>query len=172
MIGKWLNRAVCRHHQVMVTMAMVPLVILNALPVSAGCICADGHLEPVCHAARCFAGKGDCGCPCCARRGNLGRTNCCKKTADCRSHLVDDQLPEDGRHSVRGNGCCTPIVHHAVPIVITLPQVVDSDQMRAVLWARIDVPHSVAPATILHRIEFDTGPPPEDFVVTLQRFVI
>ena len=31
-------------------LAMVPLAMLNALPLAAGCICADGHYEPVCHA--------------------------------------------------------------------------------------------------------------------------
>jgi hypothetical protein len=172
MMGKWLNRAVRRHHRVMVAIAMVPLVVLNALPVSAGCICADGHREPVCHAGRCLARKGDCGCPCCARRAILGSTGCCKKTADRRPHPVDDQPPEEGRQGVLGNGCCTPIVHQSVPTVITLTQIVDSDQMRALLWSRIDVPHSVAPASNWYRIDFDTGPPPEDFVVTFRRLVI
>ena len=53
------------------------MAIMNGLPFAAGCICADGHYEPVCHADLCHADKGDCGCPCCAHH------SCCKGDLAC-----------------------------------------------------------------------------------------
>lgn len=174
MIGKWLSRSIRRRHRVMVAVAMVPLVVLNALPVSAGCRCADGHIEPVCQAARCLAGKGDCGCPCCVQRGAVGSgCSCCMKRAERCSQELADHSPTDCKQGVRGgNGCCTPLVHQAVPTVLTSPQIADGHQMPFLAPAVIDLPASLPAIKLAHRIEFDTGPPPQDFVVTFHRLVI
>lgn len=173
MIGKWLHRFVRRRHRMMVVVAMLPLVVLNALPVSAGCRCADGHVELVCNAARCLAGKGDCGCACCAAGGcKKGTCPCCMKKAERSSDEMVGQSPSNGRESVRGNGCCTPVFHQAVPTVLTTPKAIDDYQMSALASTIIDVFVSVPAAKIVRRIDFDAGPPPRDFVVTFQRLLI
>src|SRR4051812_24188906 len=49
------RRSIRRRLRATVLLAMVPLAMLNASPLAAGCICADGHYEPVCHAGQCNA---------------------------------------------------------------------------------------------------------------------
>ena len=73
---------------------------------------------------------------------------------------------------MRSNGCCTPIVHEALPTVIASSQLMDTHQLPALNVPVYELPASLAIANIGHRIESDTGPPPEDLVVTLQRLVI
>jgi len=174
MIGKWLHRFVRRRHRMMVVMAMLPLVVLNAVPVSAGCRCADGHVEPICNAARCLAGKGDCGCLCCAEGGcKNGTCPCCMKKAERCADETADPSSNDGRESVRGSGCCTPIFRHqAAPTVLTSPKAIDDYQMSALASTIIEVFVSAPAAKIVRHVDFDTGPPPRDFVVVFQRLLI
>lgn len=71
-----------------------------------------------------------------------------------------------------GNGCCTPIVHQAIPTIVTSSPVVDGQQMTALVLAPIDVPFFGGTTEIGHLIDFDTGRPPIDLVIALQRLVI
>ncbi len=73
---------------------------------------------------------------------------------------------------VGGNGCCTPIVHQAIPTIVTSSPVVDGQQMTALVLAPIDVPFFGGTTEIGHLIDFDTGRPPIDLVIALQRLVI
>ena len=167
MVNNRLNRFVRRHCRCVFVLAFGPLIILNGWPFAAGCICADGHYEPVCRASLCAAGTGDRGCPCCAHH-----VCCGGKTSCCRQHSAGARQEERATCGVRSKGCCTPVVHQPVPTVITSPQVIDAHQFSALATAVIELPSSIAISNIGHRIEFDTGPQPDDLVVMLQRLLI
>jgi len=144
---------------------MVPLAMLNALPLAAGCICADGHYEPVCHAGQCRTGMADCGCACCAHH------SCCSGKIRCNRSTVNphEQIPDQ---HVSNSGCCTPLVHQATPTIVTSSAAVDSQQIAALIMAPIDLPYSGEALKIGRHVDFDTGRPPHDLVITLQRLVI
>jgi hypothetical protein len=165
MVRKWLLRVVRGRVRTAITLAVLPLAIMNGLPIAAGCICADGHYEPVCHASLCHNSKGDCGRPCCAHH------NCCNGASACCQ-----QYPaplKDGRgHRVNRCPCCTPVVHEAIPTIIKSSQLLDVQPLPALVVAAIELPSSLAIAAIGHQIDFDTGPPPDDLVITLRRLVI
>lgn len=166
MVSKWLLRLVRGRVRTAVTLAVLPLAIMNGLPLAAGCVCADGHYEPVCHAGLCRAEKGDCGCSCCAHH------SCCKGATACRRQcpapLKDDTLGK----RIAGNPCCTPVVHEAIPTVVTMPVVIDVHQLSALTVAAVDMPFSAPVAKLAFGADFDTGRPPSDLVVTLHRLVI
>lgn len=165
MLSKWLLRLVRGRVRTAVTLAVLPLAIMNGLPLAAGCICADGHYEPVCHAGVSHAGKGDYSRPCCAHH------SCCKGALpDCRQ--CSAPLKDGHGQRVCELPCCTPVVHDAVPTVVNSSEMLDVQSSPALVVAVIELPSSVAIAAIGHRIESDAGPPPDDLVVTLRRLVI
>lgn len=167
MVGKWLIRSVRSRLRAAVTLAVLPLVVLNTLPVAAGCLCADGHFEPACRHDLCVAGKGNCGCSCCAN-------GCCCKGGKCccrqRSAPQKDDTP--GKRLNDNNRCCTPLVHQAVPTVAASPVVFDGYHAMALALPSIDMPSFSPMVKTAVRFEFDTGQPPNDLVVTLHRLVI
>lgn len=166
MVGKWLIRSVHSRVRTAVTLAVLPLVVLNSLPVAAGCICADGHFEPACRHDLCRAGKANCGCSCCAH-------GCCCKggTCCCRQRTAASKDDTSGDR-VSGSPCCKPLVHQAVPTVVATPVIVDGYQMMALTLASVDIPSLSPMAMSAIRIDFDTGRPPNDLVVILHRLVI
>lgn len=169
MIGKWLVRCVRSRIRTAVTLAVLPLVVLNTLPVAAGCLCADGHFEPACRHDLCVSGKGNCGCSCCAH-------GCCCKGGKCccrqRTAASKDNKDNTSGERVSGSQCCKPLVHQAVPTVVTSPVVFDGYQMMALTVASIDVPSFSPMVNSAIRVDSDTGCPPNDLVVTLHRLVI
>ena len=174
MVAKRLIRLIRRRLRPTVALAMVPLAILNAWPVLAGCICADGHYEPVCNAGLCRADAGDCGCSYCAERAsNRGISNCCNAKTHC-CHRRSETSPQnnDGGKQVSGNGCCTPIVHVAAPAVITMPHTIDLHQTPVLMLVAVTVPLSTFTASFTNRVEVENDLPPNDLVVALQRLVI
>jgi hypothetical protein len=167
MVGRWLICSVRSRVRTAVTLAVLPLVLLNTLPVAAGCICADGHFESACRHDLCVSGKGNCGCSCCARGG------CCKSgTCCCRQRSAPPKDETPGKRLNDDSRCCTPLVHQAVPTVVTTPVIVDGYQIMALSLASIDMPSLSPMAMSAIRIDFDTGRPPNDLVVTLHRLVI
>ena len=148
-----------------VFVAMMPLVILNSLPLAAGCICADGHFEPVCRAGRCQAGLGDCGCPCCAHG------SCSKGKACCHRSTNQQHKPAPGER-LTGNRCCHPQVHDSVPTVDTSLKVFDGQQVKALQLAPINLPYVAGKTQPNHLLSVDIARPPNDLVITLQRLVI
>ena len=166
MVSKWLVRLVRGQIRTVVTLTVLPLAVMNGLPFAAGCICADGHYEPVCQADLCHAGKGNCGCSSCAHHSCCnGATACCRQRA---AQLKDNAAAMQ----IAGKPCCTPVVHEAVPTVVDSPQLIDVHPSAALIVAVIELPSSVAIAATGHRIEFGTARPPDDLVITLRRLVI
>lgn len=166
MVSKWLVRLVHDRIRTAVTLAALPLAIMNGLPVAAGCICADGHYEPVCKAGLCRDGKGDCD-------RSLGiHRSCCKGDTACCRHRAAPLKDGAGEKLVNEAPCCTPVANEAVPAVINSSQVLDVQSSSALIVAVIELPSSIASATVGHRIDFDKWPPPDDLVVTLRRLVI
>src|SRR6476659_6813559 len=118
MISKRLLRLLRGRVHTAVTLAVLPLAIMNGLPLAAGCICADGHYEPVCHAGLCQTGKVDFGCSCCAHHGY------CKSAAACCRQCPAPRKGDCGQR-VNDRSCCNPVVHEAVPTVVSSPQMLD-----------------------------------------------
>jgi hypothetical protein len=159
------RRSTRRRLRAIVLVAMVPLAVLNALPLAAGCICADGHYEAICHAGQCQAGTGHCGCSCCAHRSCCCGKTCCHHSAtNLREHVPGQHLDE--------SRCCTPLVHQALPTVVNASAVVDSQLVTALVVTPIELPHIEVALRIVQHFDFDTGCPPNDLVITFQRLVI
>jgi hypothetical protein len=87
-------------------------------------------------------------------------------------HSGHAQQRNEGSRGVRGNGGCTPVVHQAITTVLNSSPVLDVQQLPAFIVALAELPTSLGLANFGHRIEFDTGPPPDDIVITFHRLVI
>ena len=163
-------RRLIRHHcRRAVAMAIIPLAILNGAPFAQGCICADGHYEPICRAAACRVGQSDCGRQCCAKQTHYAGHSCCTGP---HAHHAAPTKPAIGQ--TFGNPCCTPVVHQAMPTVVAAPQVAPGDGITALNTTAVEPPYVLAVELmhVTHRAELGTGPPPGDLVVSLQRLVI
>lgn len=177
MIGRRLIRSSRKRSRGAIFVAMVPLVFLNGWPIG-GCICADGHYEPFCRgcgrtanssADHALAASTCCGHTCCARHTDSDADRSCCKGHNCCEQSQQGTSNEPG---VRGP-CCTPVRQLPVtPVVKVSPTAVDHHQDLAVFTVVADLP--LAAATVHHGrcVEIDTGPPPNDLVVTLQRLII
>lgn len=177
-----LNRAFRNRLGAVAVWAMVPVALWNGRA-DGGCICADGHFEPVCKAAHCPSGlqgaqvrpvqNGSCGCSCCknveARRGNaeLCRTKrgCCEKSG---THDANDHAGK----SVGGEGCCTPVAQaQAVATVVPTPRIDDHQHSSALVAILQDSPGVLGAVRATRLVDVDTGPP-TNLVITLRRLVI
>jgi hypothetical protein len=161
-----LRRSLPSRFRPILVWAVMPLTLFNGMPISAGCICADGHYEPVCRAGRCRAGMSDCGCSCCAKTASCKGKCCCRKSENQRHENMPGQR-------VANNGCCKPVVVQVPTVVTTQASTgLDVQPIAALVLAPIDLPFLGSWSAVVHRIDFDTGPPPNDLIVTLQRLVI
>ena len=179
MIGKLPFRSTRPSLRAAIFLGMVPLVILNGWPV-AGCICADGHYEASCpgcvgrarHAAaeQKPTTRSCCGRACCARAGKSESTHsCCKGHKSCCKQAKGREV---NAPAIEGP-CCTPVAQtQVIPVVSVSPAVVDHHQAVAVFAAIPDLPSLAAAVHHGRCVEIDTGPPPNDLVVTLQRLII
>jgi hypothetical protein len=158
----------------LVAWAMVPVAFLAGWPVSAGCVCSDGHYEPVCKADLCRLGIGECGCLCCAKDAIASSADSCSKDDPCCiSEHSGNPVQDSCDTQARANGCCTPIVHQTVATADTLPLLADVYQFPAEMLPAALVPWSYAASSkVFHGVDFDTGPTPVDLVITLRRLVI
>ena len=164
MVRIFQRRWIRRRLRAFVLLAMIPLAALSALPWAAGCICSDGHYEPVCQAGRCQAG-GASSCSCCAHRGCCNGKVCCHRSATSAGKGIP------GQH-LDNSGCCTPVIRQAIPSVVNSSTVVDSELVTALVVTLIDHPHVGEAFKIGQHFDFDTGCPPNDLVITFQRLVI
>ena len=165
MIYTTLRRCIRRRCHMAVALAIMPLAILNGLPIAEGCICADGHYEAVCRA---HIGHYDSGHPCCAKHSCCAEHSCCARAHTC--HLATDKA--DQRQGV-GDRCCTPLVHQALPVVAASPHFDSLAQLADCNACAVEPPSILS--LEMHsgyRVEVDTGPPPNDLVVVLQRLII
>jgi hypothetical protein len=165
MISILQRRSTRRRLRAAVILAMLPLAMLSALPLAAGCICADGHYEPICHAGQSQAGMAGCGCSCCAHH------SCCSGKVCCHHSVVNPREHVPGQH-LDGSGCCTPVVRQAIPTIVNSSAVVDSELVTALIVSPIELPHFEEALKIGQHFDFDTGCPPNDLVITFQRLVI
>jgi hypothetical protein len=160
MVSQALTSVIRRRCRTFVATAMVPLVFLNAWPVSAGCICADGHRERVCCAAKRGAGPA-----CCINRSAAGEKKCCSRPAeqppDCSAGC---RLSDGGR--------CTPIVQQAIPAVVKSSPVVDDLQLNAPVLSIAVISLTAADTVTVACINRDTGRPISDRVIAFHRLVI
>ena len=87
--------------------ALIPLTVFSGR-VASGCICSDGHFEPLCDGGNCCSGPADS-----ANADSCGCRKCCKSadgtTASCCLHVTH---PSHLGQSPDGDGsqtCCHPL---------------------------------------------------------------
>lgn len=155
--------------------AMIPLAVVNTRS-AFGCIGPDGQFNPNCRC--CLAGGGErvasakkscCGCACCAHRA--GGSSCC-----CKGKLAKNESKQSDRSGpgAKSNGCRLFVQIAVISAIVNHGQTAQADDhlSQAICTVAID---SLSPIFGLHtnrRVEMDTGPPPDNLVVILQRFVI
>lgn len=166
--------------RVVIVLAMAPLALWSGRPVC-GCTCAKGCNCPCCQAAlrthddespdeTCTAR----GCCCCCRQigAQSAGDKCCRaKMACCERSRAGDT--SGGGQSACRKTCCTCVAHlPAIPAELHEQRFEGRDQLLVNFASDFDSPCHVAVRRIAHRVDADTGLPPTDLVVALQRLVI
>jgi hypothetical protein len=162
---------------------LIPVALFSGQPVH-GCICADGHYEFFCRAGHRASEHQESdatsataeSCSCCHKL-DAGKTShdCCQVATGCcnaaeqRSQDLKRQAPSH----FSGKGCCTPVVSDAVELTLTASvQASDGHQFVALVAIMPELPHAEIATHPRRHLLSDTGPPPDDLVVTLRRLVI
>ena len=172
MVGKLIHRAVTRHCRSAVIWAMLPLAVMNGRSI-AGCISPTGEFSPGCH---CWSTQNDsasgannvcrCHCSCCQ-----GKACCCKVGASCCSTAATNGRRSSG-NGYRSGERCRPVTAYVVSQGVKASiSFVDAHQAIDLTAALIDVPTS-APSPAHNLVGPNTGPPPDNLVIVLQRFLI
>src|SRR3954451_1353447 len=149
MIYNALRRLIRQRCHTAVALAIMPLAILNGLPLAEGCICADGHYEPLCRAQ-----LHNTVCPVHAKRSCCEAHPCCVETH--RRHISPEK--SDHRQALGGR-CCTPLLHQALPIISVATHVPFDNHIAVSHAALIEPAHFLSPE-MMHRgypVEVDTG---------------
>ena len=170
-----LFRRMRRHLRSALVWAAIPLVVFNGRTV-VGCGCF-GHFESVCHCSCCSQRKdasthsGKTACSCCLNHGKAGNVSCCtsKETLEC-CKLAAKNCQHSNSHGVKGHGCTSIVMHVVVPAVVATSDVND-------LHASTDVLAQASFSFLTESpdgrfVDFDTGPPPNDIVISLHRLII
>ena len=162
MNGTRLIRFVRRHRHLAVVCLMLPMILLNGHTLT-GCGCT-GHFEAVC---RCH-----CGTTCCMCCGQGGACTCCSgKSLACCDSADHKTLPITGT-GLQGHHCIQSVVYLVVPATVT-PAPLDHDSPgMALALAPLELPIASDWGNSFHVVQWDTGPPPNDLVVTLHRLII
>ena len=183
MIDAQLNRTIRRRSRAVVMWAMVPLALLSGRPVS-GCICADGHYEPFCGGGPRLASDaasqqtaGDAtgrGCSCCDKsRADDRNRSCCNAKTDCCRRSSSAHRADSSDARVAGKSCCTPVLRtDLVTIAASSWQLSDEQQLSVLCTAALALPSTGIATGAGQPVGSDTGPPPDDLVVTLRRLLI
>lgn len=162
MIGKSVYRSIRQRFKSAVIWVMVPMAAISGRSVS-GCLSPSGHFDPNC---QCLTG-GAAVCHChCSKCG--GGANCC-----CKSKALAGQ-PASG--SGVQNERCRTVGIYAVTTAINASKVLtssaDSHQSADSAVLTTDQPCSLAKTSGQHVAELNTGPPPDNLVVTLRHWII
>jgi hypothetical protein len=180
MFGIRITRTVRLRLRAAAVWAAMPLVVLNGRTV-VGCGCT-GHFKAVCHCSCCSGmqdgskqhGKNCCSC-CGSHSANNSKSKCpcCDRselpqrcdTANGNSHCPSHQSLE--RHH------CKSIALYEV-IRFTAASSADAGDLHASIFTLADL---TSPALLDHSragltVDFNTGPPPNDLVVTLRRLIL
>lgn len=178
MFGRRQARHISRCFRAGLVWAAIPLVVFNGRTV-VGCGCT-GHFESVCHCRCCSetedGGKqhGQPACACCAGHG-FARSSCpcCvpNKLAQRHNAAECDSRSTDGQ-ALDAHHCKSIAVHEVIPV--TVAPAVDASNLYETVFApaAFSLPLSSGPSHVGQLVDFDTGPPPNDLVVTLHRLVI
>jgi hypothetical protein len=175
MTGKRLYRSLRRRCDELIVWAMIPVALLSGRSVS-GCMSATGRFEPDCHCAsmqqmdgsacsthQSSETKSHCSCchgKCCGKV----HAGCCKTVAKTNSQPNGDGL---------NGGHCRPFsLFVGVTVTSTSGHSLDFQQTAEMLPVALDgtFPNFFAVST--EAVELDTGPPPENLVVALHRWLI
>ena len=137
-------------------LAMIPLTVVSGR-VAPGCICSDGHFEPLCNGGSCCsspaksASTDSCGCrKCCT---TAGRTN-----PSCRSHVTQPNHVEQSPDADDSQSCCHPLT--LSPMIAEDDSAVHSG-VELPVFSHLGI--VVLPPVIVEQIAFvplvDSGPP-------------
>jgi hypothetical protein len=177
MAGEFLSRAVRRRFHAAMIWAMVPVAMMNVRSVS-GCLSPTGHFEPGCHCAAMQepgtnASQGTsttnccCHCACC-----LGKTCCCCKGKSCCSMSVAKNARQPAGNGVENGTHCRPFSMYVVAPAVKASLSAGMDHSVAIVPISFDPLTIVVTTAVAHPAELNTGPPPDNLVVALHRFLI
>jgi len=86
--------------------------------------------------------------------------------------MEDSHAPPADGHAWKGHHCTSIVMHVVMPATV-MPTVDASDlHAAAFVLADFNLPLTINQSQVAHVVDFDTGPPPNDLVVTLHRLVI
>lgn len=164
LVGRLIRR-VRRHSRAIVVWAAMPLALFNGRTI-VGCGCF-GHFESVCNCGCCSGQLSKAGCSCCDGRC------CCNQSASAgRGKATENISCHASCHSLQSHRCRSFILHEATPVTIA-PHVDGVDLQESLFILAISLlPRASSQSHSGQVADFDTGPPPNDLVVTLHRLVI
>jgi hypothetical protein len=178
MLGIRLNRVVRRHFRAAVIWAALPLAVFNGRTVI-GCGCF-GHFEAVCHCGCCSEMQDGCkqhgksASSCCTGRG-FSHSNCpCCNHSEATNpcNTADSDSRSDSPQQLQGHHCKSIVSHEVTPVTVA-PSVDAGDLHESIfVLANVGLPLTFSQLHVGRVVDFDTGPPPKDLVVTLHRLVI
>ena len=145
---------------------MVPLAILNGRAVS-GCMSSTGRFEAGCRCWESTVDASPCRCHC-ARCAS--KTTCCCKPKSTYSHSLANESHRG--NGVSGNHCKPAGFYEVTPAVSSSAQVTDNLASFDLAVAITDSRVIVARTTVEHVGVLNTGPPGNNLVVELHRFLI
>lgn len=180
MVRASLKRAIRKRLATVTVWVILPLALWNGRAMG-GCICADGHYEPLCRGVlssgvqdHISAQTGCCGCPCCAivatREGDA--EHCTTAQGCCRQSNTYEANNHAGQ-SIGTQGCCRAVAQAPATPTILKSQRADSfGQSLTLIVAVLDSPSLFRTTSVTRHMAANTLPPPMDLVVTLRRLVI
>ena len=150
-------------------LALIPLTVFNGRA-TAGCLCSDGHFEPLCRGGSCgspsgsAAQPGPCGVAQCCCRSKSGDQKPCCRGANLPSGLAERSESDQTR------SCCLPLTHSPMVPVTTFTPQVDNESLAFDHTVVVSlVPVVVEQAAPVYAV--DSRPPIERLYV-LQRLLI
>jgi hypothetical protein len=160
------------HCRTLVVWAMMPLVTLNGRTVI-GCGCT-GRFEAECRCSCSDIQKGgnhttgEAGCRCCAHNRSRPSESCCK-------HIERDSGESKSTigKGLQSRTCTTMAMHVADPATISSLNLHDGIRSAALHLTAFEIPFVLPHETIWGRsTRIETGPPPDNLLVTLGRLLI
>jgi hypothetical protein len=168
MLGSSLNRRVIH---TAVLWAMIPLAVLNGRMVT-GCISPDGQFNPNCNcctvrsaATKSLEQGAKQSCRCCAT-SHCSHSSCCKGKS-----VAHSKLPTKHGNGFNSSSCQSVAQYLIIPTIIQ--NVVDHDDLVYMALDVVTADFTPFLAGIPQREPgIDATPPPDNLVISLQRFLI
>jgi hypothetical protein len=117
---------------------------------------------------------GKSACSCCTGHGfSHGSCPCCNQSgAAHQCDIADSDSQRTSCHALSGHHCKSMVKHDVIPV--TVPSAVDAGDLHASFFAlaAFSQPLHISQSHVGQVVDFDTGRPPNDLVVTLHRLVI